>query len=72
MLHRITDLGGTASLDEVQQCLVGHPTTPSAKAKIGGTLTSIQAVQRRADPAGSSRLLERDERARLYQIGWCW
>ncbi|WP_223864141.1 hypothetical protein [Streptomyces sp. 5-10] len=45
-LRRITDLGGGASLDEVQQYFADHPTTPITKAKIGGTLTSIPAVQR--------------------------
>ncbi|WP_413098200.1 hypothetical protein [Streptomyces sp. Inha503] len=70
MLRRITDLGGTASFDEVQQHFADHPTTPMEKAKIGGgTLTSIPAVQRRIGPAGSARLLQRDERARLlYHI----
>ncbi|GDY60494.1 hypothetical protein [Streptomyces violaceusniger] len=68
VLRRITDLGGTASFDEVQQYFADHPTTPITKAKIGGTLTSIPAVQRRIGPAGSARLLQRDERARLYHI----
>ena len=71
VLHRITELGGTASFDEVQQYFADHPTTPIPKAKIGGTLTSFQAVQRRVGPAGSTssaRLLQRDERARLYHI----
>ncbi|MER6978827.1 hypothetical protein [Streptomyces carpinensis] len=31
-------------------------------------MTSIQAVQCRVGPAGSSRLLQRNERARLYGI----
>ncbi|MEU5273320.1 hypothetical protein AB0G77_33340 [Streptomyces hygroscopicus] len=35
---------------------------------MGGTLTSFQAVQRRVAPTGAPRLLQRDERARLYQI----
>ncbi|WP_257232502.1 hypothetical protein [Streptomyces sp. Rer75] len=68
VLRRIIDLRGTSSFDEVQQHFADHPTTPIAKAKIGGTLTSVQAVQRRIDPAGSSRLLHRDERARLRHI----
>ncbi|MBL1101534.1 hypothetical protein [Streptomyces coffeae] len=54
--------------DEVQQYFAGHPTTPITKAKIGGILTSVQAVQRRVGPADLSRLLQRDERVRLYQI----
>lgn len=36
--------------------------------KIGGTLTSVQAVQRRIGPAAARKLLQRDERARLYGI----
>lgn len=68
VLRRITDLGGTASFDDVQQHFADHPTTPIPKAKIGGTLTSFKAVQRRVGPAGSSRLLQRDEQARLYHI----
>ncbi|NUK32519.1 hypothetical protein HRW12_01755 [Streptomyces lunaelactis] len=68
VLRRITALGGTASYDEVQQYFAGHPTNPIPPTKIGGTLTSVQAVQRRMGPAGSDRLLQRDERARLYHI----
>ncbi|MFJ1751136.1 hypothetical protein ACIOJD_33650 [Streptomyces sp. NPDC088116] len=68
VLRRIIDLGGTASFGEVQQHFADHPTTPIPKAKIGGTLTSVKAVQRHVGPAGSSRLLQRDEQARLYQI----
>nr|WTB12051.1 hypothetical protein OG546_49690 [Streptomyces antimycoticus] len=68
VLRRITDLGGTASFDEVQQYFANHPTSPIATAKMGGTLTSIKAVHRRVAPTGASQLLQRDERARLYQI----
>lgn len=68
VLRRITDLGGTTSFDEVQQYFASHPTIPIAPAKLGGTLTSIKAAQRRIGPAGSSRLLQRNERARLYHI----
>ena len=68
MLCRITDLGGTASFDEVQKYFADHPTTPITKTKIGGTLTSIPAVQRRVGPTSAPRLLQRDERARLYHI----
>ncbi|WP_443250844.1 hypothetical protein [Streptomyces sp. 6N106] len=35
---------------------------------MGGTLTSVQAVQRRVAPTDASRLLQRNERARLYHI----
>ncbi|WP_405933607.1 hypothetical protein [Streptomyces sp. NBC_00827] len=68
VLRRITDLGGTASYDEVQQYFANHPTDPIPPTKIGGTLTSVQAVQRRIGPTGADRLLQRDERARLYRI----
>ncbi|MFE0453808.1 hypothetical protein ACFW2D_21435 [Streptomyces sp. NPDC058914] len=54
MLRRITDLGGTASYDEVQQHFARHPTDPIPPTKIGGTVTSVQAVQRRAGPAGAA------------------
>ncbi|WP_245606545.1 hypothetical protein [Streptomyces himastatinicus] len=36
VLRRITDLGGTASFDEVQQYFANHPTTPITKARISG------------------------------------
>lgn len=52
VLRRITDLGGTTSFDEVQQYFASHPTIPIAPAKLGGTLTSIKAAQRRIGPAG--------------------
>ncbi|WP_327348966.1 hypothetical protein [Streptomyces europaeiscabiei] len=68
MLRRITDVGGTASYDEVQQYFAGHPTDPIPLTKIGGTLTSIKAVQRRVGPADADQLLQRDERARLYRV----
>lgn len=68
VLRRIADLGGTASYDDVQQYFADHPATPIPATKIGGTLTSVQAVQRRLGPSGAQRLLQRDERARLYRI----
>ncbi|MCO8308800.1 hypothetical protein [Streptomyces sp. RKCA744] len=68
VLRRVTDLGGTTSFDEVQQYFANHPTTPIAPGKLGGTLTSIKAVQRRVGPADASRLLQRNDRARLYHI----
>ena len=68
VLRRITDLGGSASFDEVQQYFADRPTAPIPKAKIRGTLTSIQAVQCRVGPTSAPRLLQRDERARLYHI----
>lgn len=68
VLRRIADVGGTASYDEVQQYFADHPADPIPPTKIGGTLTSVQAVQRRVGPAGAGRLLQRDERARLYRI----
>ncbi|MFF8235086.1 hypothetical protein [Streptomyces caelestis] len=68
VLRRIVDVGGTASYDDVQQYVADHPTDPIPPRKIGGTLTSIKAVQRRVGPAGGHQLLQRDERARLYRI----
>ncbi|WP_259334232.1 hypothetical protein [Streptomyces umbrinus] len=68
VLRRITDLGGTASYDDVQQHFDGHPTHPIPPSKIGGTLASFKAVQRRVGPAGTDPLLQRDERARFYRI----
>ncbi len=53
VLRRITDLGGTTSFDGVQQYFADHPTTPITKAKIGGTFTSIPAVQRRVGPTNA-------------------
>lgn len=50
VLRRITDLGGTASYDDVQQHFAHHPTVPIPPSRIGGTLTSIKAVQRRIGP----------------------
>ncbi|MGW2328487.1 hypothetical protein ACWC5C_22405 [Streptomyces sp. NPDC001700] len=54
VLRRITELGGTASFDEVQQYFADHPTTPITKARISGALASVPAVQRRVGPADSS------------------
>lgn len=68
VLRRITDLGGTASYDDVQQHFAHHPTHPIPLSRIGGTLTSVKAVQRRVGPDGAGPLLQRDERARRYRI----
>jgi hypothetical protein len=68
VLRRITELGGTATYDEVQQCFATHPTTLIPLSRIGGTLTSFHAVQRRNGPAGAALLLQRDEQARIYRI----
>jgi hypothetical protein len=68
VLRRIVEMGGTASYDEVQQYFAVHPTDPIPRTKIGGSLTSVKAVQRRVGPAGADHLLQRDERARLYRI----
>ncbi|MGW9400628.1 hypothetical protein [Streptomyces sp. NPDC055642] len=68
VLSRITDLGGTASYDDVQQHFAEHSVTPIPPSRIGGTLTSIKAVQRRVGPDGAGPLLQRDERARRYRI----
>ncbi|MFD9445592.1 hypothetical protein ACFWBR_42670 [Streptomyces sp. NPDC060006] len=68
VLHRITNLGGTASYDDIQRYFADHPTVPIPPSRIGGTLTSIKAVQRRIGPDTAGPLLQRDERARLYGI----
>ncbi|MGR4852084.1 hypothetical protein [Streptomyces sp. LARHCF252] len=68
VLRRIVEMGGTATYDEAQQHFADHPTAPIPRAKIGGSLTSVKAVQRRVGPAGADHLLQRDERARLYRI----
>lgn len=68
VLRRITELGGTASYDDVQQHFAHHPTHPIPISRIGGTLTSVRAVQRRVGPDGAGPLLQRDERARRYRI----
>jgi hypothetical protein len=68
VLRRITDLGGAASYEDVQQHFAHHPTNPIPLSRIGGTLTSIKAVQRRVGPDGAGPLLQRDEQARRYRI----
>ncbi|MEU8852702.1 hypothetical protein AB0C70_42270 [Streptomyces sp. NPDC048564] len=68
VLRRITDLNGAASYDDVQRYFAHHPTDPIPPSKIGGTLTSVKAVQRRIGPDSAGPLLQRDERARLYRI----
>lgn len=68
VLRRITELGGTASYDDVQQHFAHHPTHPIPVSRIGGTLTSVRAVQRHVGPDGAGPLLQRDERARRYRI----
>nr|WP_240982442.1 hypothetical protein [Streptomyces sp. S3(2020)] len=68
VLRRITELGGTASYDDVQQHFAHHPTHPIPISRIGGTLTSARAVQRHLGPEGAGPLLQRDERARRYRI----
>ncbi|MFE9647468.1 hypothetical protein ACFYO0_25795 [Streptomyces sp. NPDC006365] len=68
VLRRLTELGGAASYEDVQQHFADHPTHPIPPSKIGGTLTSFKAVQRRVGPDGAHPLLQRDERARRYRI----
>ncbi|MFF7172902.1 IS21-like element helper ATPase IstB [Streptomyces pseudovenezuelae] len=68
VLRRITKLGGTASYEDVQHHFAEHPTLPIPPTKIGGTLTSVKAVQRRTGPDGAGPLLQRDEQARRYRI----
>ncbi|MER6161741.1 hypothetical protein ABT147_40585 [Streptomyces sp. NPDC001868] len=68
VLRRITEQGGTASYDDVQQHFAHHPTHPIPVSRIGGSLTSIKAVQGRIGPDGAGPVLQRDERARHYRI----
>jgi hypothetical protein len=68
VLRRITEVGGTASYDDIQQHFADHPLASIPSSRIGGTLTSIKAVQRRVGPDSASPLLQRDERARRYRI----
>ena len=68
VLRRITELGGSASYEDVQHHFAGHPALPIPPSKIGGTLTSVKAVQRRTGPDRAGPLLQRDERARRYRI----
>ncbi|MFH8701302.1 hypothetical protein [Streptomyces chartreusis] len=68
VLRRLVELGGTASYDGVQEYFAGHPTTPISKNRVGGTLTSIRAVRRRIGPDNRSKLLELDDRRRVYRI----
>lgn len=68
VLRRITELGGAASYEDIQHHFPHHPTNPIPPSKIGGTLTSVKAVQRHVGPNGAGPLLQRDERARRYRI----
>ncbi|QZL06841.1 hypothetical protein K2224_14290 [Streptomyces sp. BHT-5-2] len=67
-LRRIIDLGGTASYDDVLQYFADHPADPIPISRIGGTMTSIKAAQRRIAPDSTGPLLQRDEQARRYRI----
>ncbi|KMS67248.1 hypothetical protein ACM01_43575 [Streptomyces viridochromogenes] len=68
VLRRLVELGGTASYDEIQEHFADHPTTPIPQNRIGGTLTSIRAVRQRIGPDNRSKLLELDDRRRIYRI----
>lgn len=68
VVRYIVEMGGTAPYGQVQQYFANHPTDPITRTKIGGSLTSVKAVQRRVGPAGADHLLQRDEQARLYRI----
>ncbi len=57
-----------ATHDEVQEHFADHNTTPVPPKKIGGTLTSIRAVRCRICADNRARLLERDDRRRIYRI----
>ncbi|MFF5654512.1 hypothetical protein ACFY8N_39785 [Streptomyces collinus] len=68
VLRRITELGGSASYEDVQHHFAENPTLRIPPSKIGGTLTSVKAVQRRVGPDGAGALLQRNEQARRYRI----
>ncbi|MER5509379.1 hypothetical protein ABT052_29180 [Streptomyces sp. NPDC002766] len=68
VLRHIADVGGSATYDDVQAHFAGHPETPIPRNRIGGTLTSVRAVRRRIGPDNNNRLLERDDRVRVYRI----
>ncbi|MFI8234891.1 hypothetical protein ACIGDI_39460 [Streptomyces sp. NPDC085900] len=68
VLRHIADVGGTATYDDVQAHFTAHPDTPIPKNRIGGTLTSVRAVRRRIGPDNNTRLLELDDRVRVYRI----
>ncbi|MEV6592379.1 hypothetical protein [Streptomyces acidicola] len=68
VLRRVTELGGTASYYDVQRYFAEHPSTLILTSMIGGTLTSVKAVQRRVGPDGTGPLKQRNERARRYRI----
>ncbi|MGW3683360.1 hypothetical protein [Streptomyces prasinus] len=68
VLRHITGRNGTAAYDDVQQHFASHPTHPIPLNQIGGTLTSLAAVQRRIGPTGTNQLLQRDEHTRRYRI----
>ncbi|MET9913400.1 hypothetical protein ABZZ74_42705 [Streptomyces sp. NPDC006476] len=68
VLRRLTELGGTASYDDIQAHFADHPHTPIPKGRIGGTLTSVRAVRRRIGPDNRTKVLELDDRVRVYRI----
>ncbi|WP_367325960.1 hypothetical protein [Streptomyces sp. HUAS ZL42] len=68
VLRRLVDLGGTAPYDDIRQHFADHPETPIPLGKIGGTLTSIRAVRRRIGPDNKTKVLELDDRVRVYRI----
>ncbi len=68
VLRRVVDLGGMASYDDIQDFFADHPETPIPRGRIGGTLTSVRAVCRRTGPDNNTRLLELDDRVRVYRV----
>ncbi|WP_458246846.1 hypothetical protein [Streptomyces sp. MAI_2237] len=62
------DVGGSATYDDIQAHFAGHPGTSIPRNRIGGTLTSVRAVRRRIGPDNNFRLLELDDRIRIYRI----
>ncbi|WP_185124540.1 hypothetical protein [Streptomyces sp. TLI_185] len=68
VLRRLVEVGGTASYDDIREHFIHHPETPIAQGRIGGVLTSIRAVRRRIGPDNNTRVLQLDDRIRVYRI----
>ncbi|MFF4260405.1 hypothetical protein ACFY1L_55735 [Streptomyces sp. NPDC001663] len=68
VLRRLVELGGTASYDDIREYFIDHPEMPIPQGKIGGVLTSVRAVRRRIGPDNRTRVLELDDRVRVYRI----
>jgi hypothetical protein len=68
VLRRLVEVGGTATYDDIRKHFLNHPETPIAQGRIGGVLTSVRAERRRIGPDNNTRVLELDDRIRVYRI----